>query len=98
MTQDKSKTVSFRIPANYWPTLLERATDRGVSPGDFARHVLLDSLLRDSIDSVRQELMLIRDLVEKMRSNDEISVVALLMHAGKTTEEDAKDFIERTFQ
>ena len=53
MALEKSKTVSFRIPTNYWTSLLERATERGVSPGDFARQVLLEALLRDSFESVR---------------------------------------------
>lgn len=98
MALEKSKTVSFRIPTNYWTSLLERATERGVSPGDFARQVLLEALLRDSFESVKLELSLIRGLIERMKDNQQMYVLALLTKAGKTTVDEAKDFIRRNLQ
>jgi hypothetical protein len=55
-------------------------------------------LLRDSFESVRLELSLIRGLIERMKDNQQMYVLALLTKAGKTSIDEAKDFIRRNLQ
>jgi hypothetical protein len=95
MYKEKSKTVSFRIPMNYWDSLVEQASERKISPGDFARQVLQDALRRDSFDSVRLELSLIRELIERVKGNQRTAVAAILTNAGKVSFQDAKEFMNR---
>jgi hypothetical protein len=95
MVKEKSKTVSFRIPMDYWDALVEQASERKISPGDFARRILLDSLRRDSFDSVRLELSLIRELIERVKGNQRTAIAAILTNAGKVSLQDAKEFMNR---
>jgi hypothetical protein len=83
MTTTKSPTISFRLPPTPARQLAREAAARGLSPGAFARRVLLDALAGD--DRVLDELAAVRQDVGCVRADLRRVAVAVLADAGKAT-------------
>ena len=89
--KEAKKTVAFRLEPEMLSLLSDKAKQLGVSPGCYARLLVIDGLLSDS--SLLEEL---RDIVERQQRHErhlKTATVALLVDAGKASVEDAEAFV-----
>lgn len=94
MTPTKSPTVSFRLSPTPARQLAREAAARDLSPGAFARRVLLDTLAGD--DRVLDELAAVRQDITELRADLRLVAVAVLADAGKATVAEAEDWVRNT--
>lgn len=91
-----SQQVSFRLAAVHAHELERQAKARGVSPGTFARQVLIACLTTDTAEDTRNRVAEIQDEVQKLRQELWTSVAALLAHAGKAEPKAAQEWVKNT--
>jgi hypothetical protein len=85
--------VSFRLPAKYKQALADRGKELGLSPGEFARKVIIESLNDDFHTHVFEELA--RIFREVQTGRDDLATVAkaLMVTAGHQSEEEVQAWI-----
>jgi len=76
------QTVSFRLPDAYMELLLTRARSRAVSPGEFARQVLIDHLEDEQRERLEEGMRALETEIAFLRGDFNTTVEALLVLAG----------------
>ncbi len=89
-----SKTVTFRLSGLQWQRLAEAADMRGVSPGEYARRVLLDAL-DGNADRSEKALDDLASQLRQMHLALGRATLVLLVDAGKCGEKDAREWVTR---
>jgi hypothetical protein len=89
-----SSPVSFRLPANLKKELTERASELGLSPGEFARKLTIESLRNDFQTKVIAELALILRTSQAARDDIETATLGLMITAGNQPVEVAEAWLK----
>ena len=89
-----AQQVSFRLAGQYANELDRRANERGVSRGEYVRQTLISTLTSDPALETRDRVAELQDELQKLRQELWTSVTALLVHAGKTDAEQAKNWVK----
>lgn len=90
-----SDVTSFRLPRRLNAKLGEAAELVGMSPGIYARLVLIEWLTDTDQARMRDELNALREAVQTIQRNLEVAVVALLVDAGKAGPDEAEAFVRQ---
>jgi glucokinase len=88
----QSKPIGFRLPPALARKLAAEAARRDLTPGTFARRVVLDALADDA-GRVADELALLRADLARLRAELRRATVALLADAGKADIEEAEAWV-----
>lgn len=94
--EDQAQQISFRLAGQFANELKRRATKRGVSPGQYVRQTLIDTLKNDPALETRDRVAELQDELQKLRQEVWSSVAILLTHAGKTNPEAAQNWVKNT--
>jgi hypothetical protein len=89
--REVKKTVAFRLEPEILNRLCVKAKELGISPGSYARLLVIDGILSDS--SLLEELREIVERQERHERNLKTATVALLVDAGKASVDDAEAFV-----
>jgi hypothetical protein len=89
--REAKKTIAFRLEPEILSRLCDKAKELGVSPGSYARLLVIDGILSDS--SLLEELREIVERQDRHERNLKTATVALLVDAGKANVEDAEAFV-----
>jgi len=76
------ETISFRLPDVYMAELVTRAQKQRVSPGEFARQVLIEYLDDEKREQMEAELGALKAEIAFFRTDFATAVEALLVLAG----------------
>jgi hypothetical protein len=87
----RSKTIAFRVPEEHFKILTQKAKEFGISPGAYARCILIDALLSES--TLLEELREQTERQMRLERHLKLATVALLVDAGKAGVEDAEAFV-----
>jgi len=92
--QKKSSPVSFRLPANLKKVLAEKGRELGLSPGEFARKLVVESLTNDFQTKLFAELARILRTAQAARDDIETATLGVLITAGNQSTEDAEEWLK----
>ncbi len=90
---ERSVSVSFRLPAAIAEQLERRASELGLSRGEYARRLVLEGMGDTKSEELRRQVDRLEGEVGKLRGDLKNSVGALLIKAGKANPEEAKRFV-----
>lgn len=76
------QTVSFRLPDEYMTEVVTRAQKGQVSPGEFARQVLIDHLDDARREQLETEMSALKAEIAVFRGDFATAIEALLVLAG----------------
>lgn len=93
---EPTQSISFRLPATFARQLAEEGAKEKLSPGEYARRIVLEALTDEAGEHAKRELSAIRESVEKVREDLATTAAALLVNAGKTTVPDAQAWVRST--
>lgn len=94
---DRSKTVSFRLPQAFLSQLIKDAEQRNLdSHHEFARQIVINYLTDASGEEGRQDVLDIKQSLETLREDLATSTAAILAFGGKWTPEQAKAWAKQT--
>jgi hypothetical protein len=93
-SRDPTSPVSFRLSANLKKVLAERGTELGLSPGEFARKLVAESLTNDFQTKVIDELARILRTTQAARNDIETAALGLLITAGNQPAEVAEEWLK----
>ena len=88
-----TKQISFRIAEEHAEELERRAKLTGKSIHEYSREILISVLTRSPAEETRNRVAEVQDEVRRLREDLHTSVVGILMSAGKTTLEEATEFV-----
>jgi len=90
---EKTAPISFRLPASMKKLLADKGAEYGLSPGEFARRIVLESLKDDFDTKLLAELA--RIFREVQAGRDDLATVAkvLMVIVGNQTVDDAEAWI-----
>lgn len=91
----KSETVSFRLDPEMLKHLERAANVIGVSRGEYAKQLVNAGLTNSYAETTKSLLLELRHDLRLLREEHITATNALLIAAGKTTPEQALDFIEK---
>lgn len=94
----RTVTVGFRLPRVYARILAEQAERHGLSPGAFARLLVIEAIADADRLRVFDELAVVRQAVDRVAANLETAAVALLCDAGKADVSQARTFVAERFR
>lgn len=89
--KEPKKTIAFRLEKELVGVLSKKAKELGTSPGAYARVLVTEALLGESV--VVEEL---REMSERQLRHErhlKTVTIALLVDAGKASPEEAKAFV-----
>lgn len=89
----ESRPVSFRLDKHHLERLKEEAEKYGLSPGEYARRLVLDQLEQTSRRELEEGLSEVKREVSALRVDVAAAVRALLVGAGKVSKEDAHEWV-----
>lgn len=95
---DRTAALGFRLPHVYARLLAERAARHGLSPGTFARLLVVEALADADRARVFDELAGVRVAVDRVAANLETAAVALLCDAGRADPAEARAFVAERFR
>lgn len=88
-------TIGFRLEAQEIAILSERAEKLGVSPHELARSYVLELLgASEERTALREGVVTLHNVIGLLREDLALSVEALLISAGKVSEEQARKWAE----
>lgn len=93
-----SKPIGFRLSAAAAKRLAATAARRGLTPGTYARRLVLEGLEDDAGRKALDELAVIREQLARLRTDLARVAVALLTDAGKAEVEDAEAWVREHFR
>lgn len=93
-----SKPIGFRLSAAAAKRLAAAAARRGLTPGTYARRLVLEGLEDDAGRKALDELAVIREQLARLRTDLARVAVALLTDAGKAEVEDAEAWVREHFR
>ena len=91
----KSQQISFRLAREHADELEKRASDGNMSRGEYARNVIIASLAANPLIETRNRVAEVQDELQQLREEVFTAVTALLVNAGKTSVEDATDWVKK---
>ena len=94
----RTVTVGFRLPRVYARILAEQAARHGLTPGVYARLLLVETLADADRLRVFDELAAVRQALDRLTANLETAAVALLCDAGKAEPPQARAFVAERFR
>jgi hypothetical protein len=89
----QSKPIGFRLPPAAARALAKEAADRGLTPGTYARRLVLDALADDATHRLLDELGQARRELARLRADLGRVTVALLTDAGKAELDQAQEWV-----
>ena len=92
----RTDSVSFRLPAPIAKELATSAETHRTTPNRRARDLVNAGLENTETEELRRELLEIRTTLDKLREDLATAVTALLVNAGKTQTDEAKEWVRRT--
>lgn len=93
-----SKPIGFRLSAATARRLATAAARRGLTPGTYARRLVLEGLEDDAGRKALDELAAVREQLARLRTDLARVAVALLTDAGKAEVEDAEAWVREHFR
>lgn len=93
-----TKPVSFRLDEHYLERLKSVAAKYGMSPGDYARRIVLDSLENTENRKVLDELRSMKHGISELRGDVVTATLALLVGAGKVNMEEAREWVSKNLK
>lgn len=90
---ERTTTVGFRLPRPYDRILSEEAARHTLSPGAYARLLVIDALADADRARLFEETGSIRAALDRLARNLETALVALLCDAGKAEVSQAQEFV-----
>ena len=94
--KERMQSVGFRLPATFVRELRRRAEDRGLSPGMYARQVILDALSGSGNQEIQRGVSSLHEAIDRILENLVIAAVALLSQKEILTAEEADAWAKRT--
>lgn len=92
--KEPQKTLGFRIDGPNRERLEARARKVGVTPGELAREIIVESLGEDrEIDRLRLKVSKVEEQVIDLRRDLSVAVQALLAASGRVTPEQAQEWV-----
>lgn len=88
----QSKPIGFRLPPAAARKLTAEAAGRDLTPGTYARRIVLDALAGDA-GRVAEELAAARKELARLRADLRLVTVALLADAGNAELEQAEAWV-----
>lgn len=89
-----TRPVSFRLDEQYLERLKKEAAKYGMSAGDFARRLVIDTLEDTERRKVHDELRDVKRQIAELRDDVATAALALLVGAGKTEKEEAREWVQ----
>jgi hypothetical protein len=90
----KTMAVAFRLPVSELTLLTEEAAKYGLSPGSYARRLVLQAITDTDRLRLFDELTELRQTVLRLRDDLGTATIALLADAGKASAEEATEFVK----
>lgn len=88
------RPVAFRLPPAEHKQLVAEAEASGLSPGTYARQLVLRGLTDHSTAELLAEMESLRRRVIRLQSDLATAVVAILADAGKATVDEAQAWVD----
>jgi hypothetical protein len=95
-TKDESKTISFRLPATLAERLSELGAVGGMSPGEYARSLIMRELSDTHRVETSRTLADMRGTLDRLREDIATVATALLSKNGPVPTREAKEWVRRT--
>lgn len=92
-----SESISFRLPPEMAKRLEAEAEKAGMSRGEYARQLLLQTLDDVRHEQMRHEMRELREEVGKLREDLATAVAALLTRDGPVPLDEAKAWVTSRF-
>lgn len=89
----RTTTIGFRLPRSYARILNEEAGRHALSPGAYARLLVVEALADADRARLFEETGSIRAALDRLANNLETALVALLCDAGKAELAQALEFV-----
>lgn len=89
-----SNPVAFRLPAAEHRRLASAASELGLSPGTFARQLVVRAMSDQSTTEILAEIEVLRRSISRLRDDLATAVVALLADAGKASADEARAWVD----
>lgn len=93
-SHDLTSPLSFRLPANLKKVLAERAAELGLSPGEFARKLVVESLTNEFQTKVFAELARVLRTAQAARDDIETATLGVMITAGNQPIEVAEAWLK----
>ena len=94
MKKQAQKTFGFRLDSANRERLEARAKKVGVTPGELAREIIVETLDDDrEIDRLRLKVAAVAEELGDLRKDLSVAVQALLVSSGKVTQEQAQEWV-----
>ena len=93
-SREPTTPVSFRLPASLKKELAERAAVLGLSPGEFARIVVVESIRNDFQTKVITELGRILRTTQAARNDIETATLGVMITAGNQPVKVAEEWLK----
>jgi hypothetical protein len=88
-----TRPVSFRLDEQYLERLKKEAARYGISAGDYARRIVLDTLEDTERHKTQDELRELKRQIAELRNDVATAVMALLVGAGKVDMDEARAWV-----
>ncbi len=92
--QSQTRPVSFRLDAHYLERLKKQASKFGMSPGEYTRRLVLDTLEESDRRRLDEGVNALQKELGQLRSDLANAVLALLVGAGKVGKEEARAWVQ----
>lgn len=93
-----TKPVSFRLDEQYLERLKKEAAKYGMSAGDYARRLVINTLEDSERRKVQDELRDVKREITELRGDLATSVLALLVGAGQIEKSEARDWVRENLK
>lgn len=90
----QTRPISFRLDDHYLAVLTKQASRFGMSPGEYARRLVLDALEETDHRRLEEGMGALEREVAQLRAELANSVMALLVGAGKVDKDEARDWVQ----
>src|SRR5262249_10305189 len=91
--KETTTPVGFRLNEPDRKRLTEAAAQLGLSPGAYARRLVLESLDDENHRQILTELTELRDAVARLHQALAAATATMLVWAGKASAEEAEEFV-----
>ena len=95
LEREQPKSIGFRLDREYRALLESAAAGYGVSPGQYAKRLVIDALNDSERVLIRDDLQRLLKELGSLKRTVANSVLALLVSAGKLTKSEANDWAKK---
>ena len=98
MMSSGTKPISFRLNENYLEHLKREAAKYGMSAGDYARRMVIDTLEDGERKKTQDQMRELKREIAELRDDVATTALALLVGAGKVGKDEAQIWVRENLK